>query len=168
MERDEAVTVTWLDPTERALWLAFNGVLTRLPAALDAQLGQLADLSYFEYLFLAMLSEQEDRTLQMSELARVTNASLSRLSHVARRLEGRGLLARVADRDDRRCTNAVLSNDGAALVERLAPLHVAEVRRLVFDAIPEQSVGALGAALAAIFATVDPNGSAEPVGRAAP
>jgi DNA-binding MarR family transcriptional regulator len=151
-----------LDEGERALWLAMNGVLTRLPAALDAHLEAECDLSYFEYLFLAMLSEQPTRTLQMSELASVTNASLSRLSHVARRLEGRGLLERVPDDDDRRCTNAVLTSDGAALVQAVAPRHVAEVRRLVFDVLPAGAAPLVAEALAKIFSVVDPNGRTEP------
>ncbi len=76
----------WLDPTERAAWLALVGVLFRLPAALDAQMQRDAKLSHFEYLALAMLSETPGRTLRMSQLAVLTNGSLSRLSHVVARL----------------------------------------------------------------------------------
>jgi hypothetical protein len=36
---------------------------------------------------LTMLSEQPSRTMRMSDLAALTNGSLYRLSHVARRLE---------------------------------------------------------------------------------
>ena len=152
----------WLSEEERSLWLAMNGVLTRLPQALDAQLERDGGLSYFEYLFMAMLSEQEHRTLQMSELAACTNASLSRLSHVARRLEARGYVRREADATDRRCTNAVLTNDGLAAVVALAPLHVAEVRRLVFEAISPDAVLPLTRVLEGIMDIVDPSGHVEP------
>ena len=92
----------WLDAQERAVWLSLTGVMFRLPAALDTQLQREAGLTYFEYLVLAIVSEQDGHVLRMSELARVTSASLSRLSHVAKRLESAGLLRREQDADDRR------------------------------------------------------------------
>jgi DNA-binding MarR family transcriptional regulator len=129
----------WLDADERAAWLALAGVVSLLPAALDAQLQRDADLSHFEYMVLAMLSERPSRTARMSELAALANGSLSRLSHVARRLEDQGLLVREACAEDRRATNAVLTPAGYAKVVATAPGHVTAVRELVFDALdPEQ------------------------------
>ncbi len=148
----------WLNVEERAMWLGITGVLLRLPAALDAQLQQDAQLSYFEYLLLAMLSEQPSRTLQMSELASITHASLSRLSHVVRRLEQRGLVTRSADEHDRRCTNTSLTDEGMALVEMVAPRHVAAVRRLVIDAIGPANQSEFAAGCMAILGQVDPGG----------
>lgn len=128
-------TVHWLDAEERSAWLALNRLVTRLPSALDAQLERDADLNYFEYLVLAILSEQPDRTLRIKELAAATNASLSRLSHVAKRLEGRGLLHRQPDPHDGRCTRAELTDTGMSSVVAAAPGHVATVRALVIDAL---------------------------------
>jgi len=125
----------WLDPDERAAWLSLAGVVTLLPAALDAQLQRDAGLSHFEYMVLAMLSERPTRTVRMSELAGLANGSLSRLSHVARRLEEQGYLVREACTEDRRATNAVLTDAGWDKVVATAPGHVAAVRRLVFDAL---------------------------------
>lgn len=147
---------TWLDPAERVVWLALNRVLTRLPSALDAQLERDAGLNYFEYLVLAMLSEQPDRTLRMSELAAVINASLSRLSHIAKRLEGRDLLRRGPDPDDGRCTRAVLTDTGLATVVAAAPAHVATVRALVIDALTPAQLRDFGAANHRILTRVDP------------
>src|SRR6478672_3011710 len=87
----------WLSPEERAAWLSLVGVMVKLPAALDAQLQRDSGLSYFEYMVLAMLSEQRDRLMRMSELAAAINASLSRLSHIAKRLEGPGFITRQPD-----------------------------------------------------------------------
>lgn len=130
----------WLDADERAAWLSLAGVITLLPGALDAQLQRDAGLSHFEYMVLAMLSERPDRTARMSELAALANGSLSRLSHVARRLEDQGYLVREACADDRRATNAVLTDAGWDKVVATAPGHVAAVRRLVFDALgPDQA-----------------------------
>ena len=111
----------WLDDEERAAWLSIVRVAATLPAALDVQLERDEDLNYFEYIVLAMLSEQPDLVLRMSALAALTNASLSRLSHVAKRLEGRGLIRREPDPSDGRCTNAILTEEGLAKVRRAAP-----------------------------------------------
>jgi DNA-binding MarR family transcriptional regulator len=132
---DDAAEPRWLDDDERAAWLSLAGVMTLLPGALDAQLQREAGLSHFEYMVLAMLSEQPSRTMRMSDLADLANGSLSRLSHVARRLESQGFLERHACAEDGRATNAVLTEAGYAKVVATAPGHVATVRRLVFDVI---------------------------------
>jgi DNA-binding MarR family transcriptional regulator len=148
----------WLDDDERSLWLSLTCVLMKLPAALDAQLQKSVELTFFEYLLLAMLCEQPTRTLKMSELASITNASLSRLSHVARRLESRGLLSRSEDESDRRCTNATVTKSGVALVEVAAPDHVMTVRQLVIDAVGTSAMESFAHGCHAIAQAVDPGG----------
>src|SRR3954462_2781141 len=138
---DEDVTVDtpWLDGAQLRAWIRLRGVLELLPGALDAQLRRDADVTEFEYYVRAMLSEAPDRTLRMTELARQTNATLPRLSHVVRRLEDRGLVERFPCPENRRATNARLPQQGRATVEASAPGHVANVRQHVIDALtPEQ------------------------------
>jgi DNA-binding MarR family transcriptional regulator len=149
----------WLDADERAAWLSLAGVVTLLPAALDAQLQRDAGLSHFEYMVLAMLSERPSRTARMSELAALANGSLSRLSHVARRLEDQGFLVRQACPEDRRATNAVLTDAGYDKVVTTAPGHVAAVRRLVFDALSPAQRGQLRTIGDQILGQVNPGGS---------
>ena len=152
----------WLDTDERGAWLALNRMVTRLPAALDAQLERDAGLSYFEYLVLAILSEQPDRTLRMSELASATNASLSRLSHVAKRLESRHLLRRQPDPHEGRCTRAVLTDTGLDSVTAAAPAHVATVRALVIDALTPTQLRHLNLANHRIMNRIDSAATNEP------
>jgi DNA-binding MarR family transcriptional regulator len=71
----------------------------------------------------------------MSDLAGITEASNARLSHVAGRLEARGLLERRARENDRRTVDAVLTDAGHALLVATAPDHVRQVRGLVVDAL---------------------------------
>ena len=149
----------WLDQDERAAWLSLAGVVTLLPAALDTQLQRDADLSHFEYMVLAMLSERPTRTARMSELAALANGSLSRLSHVARRLEDQGYLVRQACTEDRRATNAVLTDEGYAKVVATAPGHVTAVRRLVFDALDPEQREQLRSIGERILGRVNPGGS---------
>ncbi|MGA7205150.1 MAG: MarR family transcriptional regulator [Specibacter sp.] len=133
----------WLSADERSAWLALLSTTTLLPGALDAPLQQAAALSLFDYNVLAMLSEAASRTLPMSELAARTSASLSRLSHVVKRLQARGLVERNVHRDDARVTAASITASGVELVEGLAPAHVASVRALIFDHLDERDVADL-------------------------
>ena len=66
-------------------------VLELLPGVLDSQLRRDAELTHYEYYVMAMLSEAPKRTLRMTALARRTNATLPRLSHVVKRLEELGV-----------------------------------------------------------------------------
>ena len=58
------------------------------------------------------LAAAPDRTMRMTALASRTNATLPRLSHVARRLEERGLIRRFPCPEDRRATNATITEAG--------------------------------------------------------
>jgi DNA-binding MarR family transcriptional regulator len=125
----------WLDAEEEATWLAMVHMITRLPAALDADLQRKSGVSFFEYQVLAGLSMQPERRIRMSELAEFSACSLSRLSHTARRLESKGWVYRVPDPSDGRYTLAVLTEAGWDKVVASAPGHVADVRRVLIDAL---------------------------------
>jgi DNA-binding MarR family transcriptional regulator len=133
----------WLDETEQQAWRQLAGLFTVLPAALDAQLQRDVGLTHFEYAVLSALSEAPERTLRMGCLAGLANGSLSRLSHVAGRLEKKGWLSRRPDPEDGRCTLATLSASGWEKVVEAAPGHVAAVRRAVFDVLTAEQVGQL-------------------------
>lgn len=152
------MTTRWLDPPDLRVWVRMVAVLELLPAQLDSHLRRIADLTYFDYYVLAMLSEAPGRSLRMSELAARTNATLPRLSHVARRLETRGLLDRTAARDDRRVTMARLTAAGWDTVVATAPEHVGQVRQLVFDALTPEQVVQLGEITEALLGVLDPEG----------
>jgi DNA-binding MarR family transcriptional regulator len=125
----------WLDDEQQESWRAFAGAMHKLRWALECQLQRDAGLSFIEYHALARLSELPDHTMRMSELAEVTNASLSRLSHLIKRLELRDLVQREPDPNDGRYTNAILTPAGLRLLTASAPAHVAKVRELVIDAL---------------------------------
>lgn len=133
----------WLTEHERQAWLKLAGVMLKLAPTLDSQLQRDSELTHFEYLCLAMLSESEGRSLRMSELAKQVNASLSRLSHVVKKLETRGWVTRSPCEDSRRVTMANLTDDGYAAIVAAAPAHVETVRELVFDGLTPEQVSAL-------------------------
>jgi DNA-binding MarR family transcriptional regulator len=150
------VTTRWLDDEERAAWLKLVAVLELLPAALDSQLRRDAGVTHFVYYVLAMLSEAPDRTLRMTELGQLTNATLPRLSHVVRRLEERNLVERFPCAEDRRATNARLSAQGWELIRDAAPGHVASVRHNVLDALTPAQLAQLDAITTALLGRLDP------------
>src|SRR5436309_1329714 len=103
----------------------------RLPSELGAGpggVGALIEQRMVEYQVLAMLSDNPDRTIRMSALAEVTNASLSRLSHVVERLERRGFVRREPDKTDGRYTKAILTDGGFETHAAAAPGHVRHLR----------------------------------------
>ncbi len=146
----------WLDADERAAWIRLAAVSELLPAALDAQLRRDAELTHFEYWVLSMLSEAEDRTLRMTALAERASASLSRLSHVASRLEQRGLIERFPCPEDRRATNARLTAEGWEKVVESAPGHLEAVRHYVIDGLTRAQLAQLAAIADSILENVDP------------
>jgi len=156
------MSTRWLDDEERAAWVRLAAVVELLPGVLEAQLKRDADLTHFEYWVLAMLSEAPQRTLRMTALASRTSATLSRLSHVVTRLEGRGLLERFPCPEDRRATNARLTEAGWELVVASAPGHLDTVREYVVDALTPKQIAALTTITGAILDRLDPDHAVMP------
>ncbi|MDQ1628049.1 MAG: hypothetical protein QOI54_1793 [Actinomycetota bacterium] len=150
-----ARSTRWLSSDEEAAWRAIVQLMVKLPWAIECQLESDAGLSFIEYHAMARLSEDPEHTLRMSELALLTNASLSRLSHLVKRLESRGLVRREADPADGRYTNAILTEAGYTLLVASAPGHVARVRSLVVDALSPAELRALHRASQRLLARME-------------
>ena len=148
----------WLNDQESTAWLRTAAVLELLPGALDAQLIRDEDLTHFEYFALASLSEAPARTLRITALASMTNATLPRLSRVLTALEKAQLVERTPCPEDRRAKNVVLTEAGWAKVVHAAPGHVENVRRLVLDRLSPEQVGQLSSICEAMLGVLDPEG----------
>jgi DNA-binding MarR family transcriptional regulator len=151
----EGPPVKWLTAAELASWLSLARLMTWLPWSMDQQLQRDSNLGLVEYQVLAMLSESPERRMRMSSLAEVTNASLSRLSHLVKRLEGRGLVRREPDPADGRFTNAILTDRGFQTLAEAAPGHAAHVRSLVIDILSPEQLRRLGQAADRIVSRID-------------
>src|SRR5690625_2707464 len=145
----------WLSPDESATWLSVWTMTVWLPSRLDAQLRRDAGLSLSEYHSLSQISMAPERTLRMSELAAVTNMTLSHLSRVVSRMEKAGLVRRSPDAVDGRYTLAVLTDSGYDRVVAAAPGHVEAVRSYVFDSLNEDQKEALGDAVGPIVEALE-------------
>jgi DNA-binding MarR family transcriptional regulator len=149
--------VPWLSRDQLDQWMPLMAMLTTVPAALEAQLKRDAGLNLFEYQVLVQLSEAPGGAVPMSDLALMAQGSLSRLSHAVGRLERAGYVRRTACREEGRRTAATLTRAGRAKIERSAPGHVREARRLVVDALTPEQLAALGDAARAVVAAVSPD-----------
>ena len=154
----EEPPVKWLTATELASWLSVVRLMTWLPWSIDQQLQRDSNLRMVEYQVLAMLSESPERTMRMSSLAEVTNASLSRLSHLVERLEKRDFVRREPDPTDGRFTNAILTEKGFRALADAAPGHLAHVRSLVIDVLSPEQLRRLGRDAARIMSHIDTSG----------
>lgn len=147
----------WLSTEESAAWVRLVALAELLPGALDAQLLRDAQITHFEYAALMALAAAPDRTMRMTALAARTNATLPRLSHVARRLEDRGLIRRFPCPEDRRATNATITDAGIRLIDEAAPGHVETVRQNVLDALTPEQLRQLYEIAGAVLTRLDPD-----------
>ncbi|MEI8081523.1 MAG: MarR family transcriptional regulator [Actinomycetes bacterium] len=134
----------WLTDEEQHAWRSMLLAYQNVFDGMDKQLRGEVKIPHAYYIILAMLSEAPERTLRMTELARLTRASQSRTSHAVAALEERGWVRREPCPSDRRGHLATLTEAGFATVVAAAPNHVAEVRRLVFDRLTPTQVHQLG------------------------
>lgn len=82
--------------------------------------------------------------LRMTDLADGIVLSRSGLTYQVGKLESSGRVTRSASQSDDRSTVVDLTTAGEQLFLRLLPGHVEIVRTLLFDAIPEPDIEALG------------------------
>src|SRR6476619_5356317 len=152
----------WLDDHEQRSWRAYLRGSRLLEAALDRDL-QDHGVQLSEYEIMSMLSEHPQRRLRMSEIAALVGQSRRRLTHTAARLEKRGYVRREPCAGDRRGVELVLTDEGYAAVEAIAPLHVASVRAVLTDHLTRAQLLAMGAAMAAIADGIEATGACEEV-----
>lgn len=150
--------MTWLDEQQLHSWMRFMALLVVLPSELDSEMQRQAGITQFEYTVLAGLSEAPGRTLRISSLARFAQGSLSRMSHLIKRLEQRGWVRRELDPVDGRYTNAILTDAGWEKVVATAPDHVETVRRLVVDVLTPAQLRQLGDLSDRLLRGMDPEG----------
>ena len=141
------IMATGLSRTELRNWVRLVGGIKGLLNALDRQLRDEAGMSHDDYQILSRLHRAPQRTLRMSVLAREVGFSPSRLSHAVNRLEEVGWIDRYPSTEDRRGTDATLTDLGLAVVEKTTPAHLALVRRVVFEALGSERAGATAEAL---------------------
>lgn len=145
-------TTRWLSEQEQRTWRLFVQACESVFAATDAQLIRDSGLPHGYYEILVHLSEAPGRALRMTQLAKASAYSKSRLSHAVARLEERGWVKRRDCPTDRRGQIAQLTDDGFAALAGAAPGHVEQVRRSLIDVLTPEQIEQLREISAAIIA----------------
>jgi DNA-binding MarR family transcriptional regulator len=145
----------WLSEEQQHDWRAFLSVLALLPDQFSRDLQIASDLTFADYEIFVRLSEREDRSMRMSELANLTLASRSRLTHQIDRLEQQGYVERRACDDDKRGFWATLTQKGWDKLVATAPLHVDSVRAHLVDVLTDEEFKTLGAISRKVIASLD-------------
>jgi DNA-binding MarR family transcriptional regulator len=136
----------WLDPGQQLAWRSYIVGTTRLLERLDRDLREAHGLSLPEYEVLVRLSEAENRSLRMAELASSLSHSRSRTTHTIARMEAAGLVKRFTCDYDGRGRWATLSDKGWALLKEAAHTHVRGVREHLVDQLSDDQFATVGEA----------------------
>jgi DNA-binding MarR family transcriptional regulator len=143
----------WLDDTQQLAWQGLLAIINRGLPEIERTLKAL-DLLTIQYGILVALADAPEMTLRLSDLANRSNTSQSRLTHRLRDLVARGDIAITDDPKDRRAKNATLTPVGLKRLETVAPVHVEDVQRLIFDQLDPTQTAAFAEALSAIAANL--------------
>ncbi|WP_438293343.1 MarR family winged helix-turn-helix transcriptional regulator [Streptomyces sp. HUAS TT7] len=134
----------WLSDEEQRTWRAYLHATRLLEDHLDRQLQRDAGMPHIYYGLLVQLSQAPRRRMRMTELAKNSKITRSRLSHAVARLENNGWVKREDCPSDKRGQLAILTDAGYEVLERTAPGHVAAVRQAMFDRLTPEQADQLG------------------------
>ncbi|NDB27680.1 MAG: MarR family transcriptional regulator [Actinobacteria bacterium] len=133
----------WLTDAEMRAWRGFIERSADLINIITKDLEPFG-LDGGDYQLLAMLSEAPGRKMKMCDLAETLGLSRSGLT---RRMEGvlkAKYVSRVGDQNDRRAAFAQITEKGLSLIKKVAPHHVASVRRHMIDLLSPSEIAAFG------------------------
>lgn len=143
-------------PEALVVWERWLRSHRRLVDGLDADLRDRAGLPLDHYDVLLQLRLAPGRRLRMSQLAGSLLISRSSCTRLVARLEDRGWVVRDPDDQDGRVVWACLTDDGARVQRRAAPVHLDGIAARFADPLSPADVAALGRALSRL----DPPGLA--------
>lgn len=147
----------WLTAREQEFWRTVREFIWQFPSAIDRQLTQDSAMQTGEYTVLSVLSDSSEPSLRPAQIATELRWDRSRLSHLLRRMEAKGLITRCSDSVDRRGHQIGLSQQGWQAVREAAPAHVEFVRTALFDSLTAEEYAAFETALPKILAAIAPS-----------
>lgn len=126
------------------MWRAYLRMQRAIEVALVHQLGTTG-ISRPDFEVLVPLSEADNRSMRVRDLASWLGWDRSRISHQLRRMEERGLITREDCVEDARGTVVRLTDKGYEVTVVAAPGQVATVRRVLVDLLEPDEVDQLTA-----------------------
>jgi DNA-binding MarR family transcriptional regulator len=136
-----------LTELELAAWKGLHRAQAHLRRELEARLTEVGGgLGIGEYDVLIALSQAPGRASRMSDLAERMVMTSGGFTRLVDRLVRAGYVSRQRCPDDGRGSLAVLTDEGAGLIERLVPARAEQVRRLFLDHLDAEDVRRMAAA----------------------
>lgn len=129
--------------TAQQAWRAYFEATALLQDRIERHLKEQMDLTLGDYNLLLLLSEAPEHRLRMGQLASRMVFSPSRLTYQVKNLEARGLVTRQACSDDRRGSEAELTEAGRRLFRQAAAVHARQVRQEFLDQLDEHETETL-------------------------
>lgn len=108
-------------------WRAFHKIGQQLLPHLGRQITAHSGLTAAEYSVLLAISEFDEPTMTLNNLASELGWEISRMSHQVTRMHEGGLLNKVRSSTDSRCYNVSLSTEGKNRITNAVPLQSAEI-----------------------------------------
>ncbi|ACQ81794.1 transcriptional regulator, MarR family [Beutenbergia cavernae DSM 12333] len=145
-----------LSDSERETWTTYITAATRLQRAIDVDLQSRSGISASEFEILSSLWDAAEHRLRISELAARIDWERSRVSHLVKRMSGRGLLELASCDEDGRGTWVLLTREGRLVLLRALRGHVEFLRQSFFDSVEPDQREALTAVSRRILDAVEP------------
>lgn len=130
------------DTSERRAraWRTYFEASGRLQGALESRMKTFFNLSLSDYSILLALLEAPQMTLRMGDIAKHIAFSPSRVTYLINNLVKDGLVERRASVIDGRGYDAVLTEKGQEIVDRVTRLHQKMVREYLVQGLSEQQI----------------------------
>ena len=154
-----SATVPRMNAEQARAWMALVSASHLVPAALDHQLTEDAGLISFEYGILSALNVAPDQTLRIGDIVAAIGAPYPRVSKAVTRLDGRGLVERVACAEDGRAMNIHLTRAGRRLWLSVTPPHMELARDTILGGFTPAELEMLASLLGTVIARLDPEGT---------
>lgn len=130
-------------PEQTVAWMGLLGTHRQLTRGFSKAVEDRTGLSPTALGLLGRLQQDEHGRSRISALSDDIGLSLSRTSRVLDALELRGLVERVQCPEDARATNAVLTDDGRAIIRDAQDASSAWVHEHFFAHVSESEIGVL-------------------------
>ena len=147
-----------LDGAEHKSWQNYLATVLRMSTLLNRELLDAHQLSLTDVQLLDLLANSPGGTVQLAELADAVALLPSRLTRHIRRLQERGLLARMMDPQDRRRVVAVITEAGKTLVEQALITYANAVRTHFLGPLTYPQIAAVATTCRHISDGLEPTG----------
>lgn len=145
-----------LSPLELDAWEVMSHAFQVLPGTLDTQLQRGHGLTYASFTTLDVLAQAPHGEMRLRLLAQRASVSMSRLSHLADRLEKSGYLERRTVAEDRRSTIASITPAGREILAAARVTTARALREMVFEPLDASQVRALREIFGLLHNRMDP------------